>query len=105
MSKASGGKFRCTQCALEVPFEHFGRRPPFGEGVVFLEDAYTRRDPFSSKATPLFLGGVCKICSKTVCRMQSCSIFYSSRFCVECASQNIEAFPAEVQKDVVIPAP
>ena len=66
-------------------------------------------DPFSpriaGKANFLLLGGICVICEEkegrgaeaglaAVCL--DCSVFYSKRFCIDCAAENIHHFPVEV---------
>ena len=61
----------------------------------FLEEAYLRQDPFSTREPrPLLLGAKCSVCSKDVC--SACSLFFSRRFCRACAQQHRKAFPVQV---------
>jgi len=92
--------FLCSSCGFECRYEYFGKKPPFSKSVVLLEDAYVIRDPFSPTAGHLTLGGRCCLCSKDVCVAQTCSIFYTKRFCISCVEKNLEEFPDEVHKDL-----
>jgi len=65
-----------------------------------LEDAYVIRDPFSPSAGHLTIGGNCCLCSKNVCMAQTCSIFYTKRFCISCVEKNIGEFPFEIQREI-----
>ena len=95
-----GGVFKCCMCSLTERYHAHGTRIPFARGIVFNEDAYVMRDPFTPYAQNAFLclGGTCSLCSQLVCI--TCSIFYSKRFCATCAEQNIQHFPNEVQKKI-----
>lgn len=49
MGDAAGGKpprvFDCAVCKLSVPYSWHGRRPKFGEQLVFVEDVYMTATP------------------------------------------------------------
>jgi hypothetical protein len=49
MGEAAGGKpprvFDCAVCNLSVPYSWHGRRPKFGEQLVFVEDVYMTAKP------------------------------------------------------------
>ena len=68
----------------------------------FLEPtALFRRDPFvAARKRPLLLGAECSVCARLVCTAASCSLFYSRRFCTDCAAKHRAAFPPEVQPDI-----
>ncbi len=78
--------FKCSVCTVHLPFDHFGRRPPYAPAFTFLEDAYSIKDPFSnSKANALVcVGSKCGSCKLDVCIAAKCSIFYSVRLCARC---------------------
>lgn len=61
----------------------------------FLEDCYLCYDPFAPRRRPLLLGSRCAACSAMVCAADTCSFFYSKRFCAPCAWRNRKAFPPE----------
>mmetsp|Transcript_19594 Transcript_19594/g.32919 ORF Transcript_19594/g.32919 Transcript_19594/m.32919 type:complete len:182 (+) Transcript_19594:223-768(+) len=92
--------FTCTVCEIEINYDYHGRQPPYARNVSFLEDGYFRRDPFSVDPRALFLGGFCSVCGVPVCAASTCSFFYAKRFCLPCGSDNIHAFPPEIQQDV-----
>lgn len=91
---------RCAECGFEADAEYCGRAPPFQPGLVYLEDVYLRRDPFTADARPLCLGGQCAACKRIVCCDVGCSLFYARRFCVSCAVANIARFPPELQREI-----
>mmetsp|Transcript_4399 Transcript_4399/g.5920 ORF Transcript_4399/g.5920 Transcript_4399/m.5920 type:complete len:112 (-) Transcript_4399:175-510(-) len=92
--------FSCAVCAIEVNYEYFGKQPPYNSSIVFLEEGYFRRNPFSTDARPLFIGGHCSICKIAVCAAPTCSLFYAKRFCVPCASEHLNHFPKCIQRDI-----
>lgn len=94
-----GGIFTCTKCGLQERYFYKGRNPPSNKKIVFLEDCYVMKDPFSppNKNQFLLLGSECSLCNKAVCQSPNCSIFYTRRFCRSCAEENMEHFPAAVQ--------
>ncbi|KAK2547499.1 Cysteine-rich DPF motif domain-containing protein 1 [Acropora cervicornis] len=92
--------FSCSSCAFECHYEYFGKKPPCSKSVMLLEDAYVIRDPFSPSAGHLTIGGNCCLCSKNVCMAQTCSIFYTKRFCISCVEKNIGEFPFEIQREI-----
>lgn len=92
--------FTCASCGFECNYEYFGKKPPFSKSVVLLEDAFVLRDPFSPNAGHLTLGGRCCLCTRHICISQTCSIFYTERFCISCVQKNKEEFPDEILKDL-----
>ncbi|XP_063991683.1 cysteine-rich DPF motif domain-containing protein 1 [Diachasmimorpha longicaudata] len=97
--KDPGGTFRCFLCPLEEHFDYRGSKPPFSRDILYLEECYIMRDPFSppNKGEVLVLGGDCSLCERTVCL--GCSIFYTKRFCKECANNNVN-LPIQLQSKV-----
>lgn len=97
-----GGTFHCQGCGLTETYHYYGRKPPFHKGVTFLEDCYLLRDPFQSDSggSFLLLGAECTACSRVVCQATTCSIFYTKRFCVNCANATIEEFPPEMHQRI-----
>ena len=95
-----GGQFNCALCGWSERYHGHGTSLPFARGIVFNEDAYAMRDPFVPYGQNLyfFLGAPCSGCQRLVCT--NCSLFYSKRFCKECASKNVQHFPVEVQKKI-----
>ena len=114
-------RFRCRRCGLSQEAHFFGKgKPRFCRGQLEVtEPSYLMLDPFSprvaGKANFLLLGGICVVCeakeeeeegdgsgiaaeSASVC--VDCSVFYSKRFCVDCAAENIRYFPVEVQAKI-----
>jgi len=58
-------------------------------------------DPFDkSSSMPFILGGKCTACFKSVCIAMKCSVFYTKRFCTQCAENQIDAFPKEIVKEI-----
>ncbi|KAK3248018.1 hypothetical protein CYMTET_42502 [Cymbomonas tetramitiformis] len=92
--------FSCCICGIEINYDYHGRAPPYHPKIVFLEDGYFRRDPFSKAFRPLFLGSHCGICGREVCAATTCSFFFSKRCCRPCCQANITAFPPEVQREL-----
>lgn len=92
--------FTCSFCGFECHYEYFGKNPPFSKSVLLLEDAYVLRDPFSPNPGHLILGGQCCLCSTDICVSQTCSIFYTKRFCISCVEKNMGEFPDEICKDL-----
>ncbi|XP_022805736.1 cysteine-rich DPF motif domain-containing protein 1-like [Stylophora pistillata] len=99
-STAEKPTFTCASCGFQCNYEYFGKKPPFSKSVVLLEDAYVIRDPFSPNAGHLTLGGQCCVCARHICMSQTCSIFYTKRFCIPCVQNNKEEFPDEILKDL-----
>ncbi|KAK8749142.1 hypothetical protein OTU49_015697 [Cherax quadricarinatus] len=97
-----GGTFLCEACGLTETYHYYGCKPPFHKGVTFLENCYVLRDPFQngSGGSFLLLGGECTSCSRVVCQDTSCSLFYTKRFCLNCANANIEEFPPEIHQRI-----
>lgn len=95
-----GGLFQCYLCGMAERYHGHGFSVPFARAIVFNEDAYVMRDPFTPYAANAFLclGAPCSLCSQLVCL--SCSLFYSKRFCSPCGQQHVKQFPVEVQKKI-----
>jgi len=93
--------FCCSLCRTTYKYENFGRLTEKKSNLHLLEDVFYMKDPFSNKnLLPLMLGGVCSVCNQVVCMANTCSLFYTKRFCMECIQKNITHFPTEVQKEV-----
>ncbi|RDD46073.1 Cysteine-rich DPF motif domain-containing protein 1 [Trichoplax sp. H2] len=93
--------FRCNVCKLQLAYEYFGQRPPFGKKTIaLLENAYVIHDPFDADGSHLILGSHCSECGAAVCVDQKCSLFYVKRFCCQCCIARNEDFPTEVQKEI-----
>ncbi|CAD6236304.1 GSCOCG00008111001-RA-CDS, partial [Cotesia congregata] len=92
-----GGIFKCEFCSLIEKYNYKGRKPPFARDILYEEDCYVMKDPFSllNGGETLVIGSDCSICNKTVCL--GCSIFYSKRFCQECATNNELYLPHQLQ--------
>ena len=74
------------------------------KSLEFSEDCYVMLDPFSpyslkSANSFIVLGAECSECRTTVC--VECSIYFTRRFCVNCAQYNINEFPSDVQSRIV----
>lgn len=98
-TKQDGGLFTCYMCNMTENYSYFGRSPRFLKCLVFLEECYLNRNPFSSPGSGdkfLVLGGECVGCGRCVCQALTCSVFYTKRFCVLCAKANEAEFPPEV---------
>jgi len=98
----SGGTFVCSVCHLSEHYHYKGRNPPFVREISFLEDCYVSKDSFAPQGEGLFLllGSECTVCGRTVCQANTCSVFYSKRFCLPCAVRTITAFPPEMQQKI-----
>ncbi|XP_022238473.1 cysteine-rich DPF motif domain-containing protein 1-like isoform X1 [Limulus polyphemus] len=95
-------KFTCYMCGMTETFHYFGKRPPFLKSILFLEDVYLAKDPFSPAGEGIFLllGGHCSLCKNIVCQAEECSIYFSKRFCLSCAKDNSLQFPPELRKAI-----
>lgn len=94
-----GGIFTCMKCGLQECYFYKGKNPPFNKKILFLEDSYMMKDPFSppNKNQFLLLGSDCTLCKKPVCQSSDCSVFYTRRFCRSCAEENLNYFPVTMQ--------
>lgn len=94
-----GGIFTCVRCGLKEHYFYKGKKPPFTKKISFREDSYVMKDPFSppNKNQLLLLGSDCSLCNIPVCQSPDCSIFYTRRFCISCAEENLKNFPSAVQ--------
>lgn len=95
-----GGVFECAICHWSESYHGHGSNISFARAIVFNEDAYVMRDPFTPWAHNafVFLGAPCSMCQKLIC--VNCSVFYAKRFCSGCATENLQHFPVEVQKKI-----
>lgn len=102
MKNEKGGLFLCESCGLREPYHYYGQKPKFQKGVTFLEGSYLMKDPFQEpgKQSFLFLGAECLACKRTVCQSEECSIFYTKRFCIDCAKSSIDEMPKEMKKKI-----
>ncbi|XP_019848845.1 PREDICTED: cysteine-rich DPF motif domain-containing protein 1-like [Amphimedon queenslandica] len=94
------GSFRCERCGFTSLVYSFSKSCPFSSGLVFSEDCFIGRDPFSEKHKPLVLGSRCAACHRAICVSQDCSIFYTRRYCKDCFDNNRSRFPLELQKEL-----
>ncbi|XP_017790802.1 PREDICTED: cysteine-rich DPF motif domain-containing protein 1, partial [Habropoda laboriosa] len=94
------GLFRCSYCLLEERFDFKGIKPPFARQLNYLEECYVMKDPFSlpNKGEVLVLGADCQFCKKPVCL--GCSVYFGRRFCVKCASNNIQNLPSQLHPKI-----
>lgn len=46
----------------------------------------------------IFIGSKCSDCERTVCISPECSIYYTKRYCMECAKKNKDEFPTGLIK-------
>lgn len=92
--------FVCCFCKLSEKYDYKGRQPPFQRHLIYQEDCYIMRDPFSplNQKEALILGGDCCLCKKSTC--MDCSIFYTKRFCKICALNNIHDLPSQLHKKI-----
>ncbi|XP_012536003.1 cysteine-rich DPF motif domain-containing protein 1 [Monomorium pharaonis] len=91
-----GGTFTCSFCPLKEHYDYKGAKPPFARQLVYLEECYIMKDPFSlpNRGEVLVLGADCSMCGHAVCL--GCSIFYTKRFCPKCASSNMQYLPPQL---------
>lgn len=92
-----GGIFKCCFCLLTEKYNYKGSKPPFARDISYKEECYIMKDPFClpNRGEVLIIGGDCSVCNKSVCL--GCSIFYSKRFCQECATNNDMYLPQQLQ--------
>lgn len=93
---AASSIFMCSLCSLKEHYDYKGTRPPFAQQFVYSEECYVMKDPFSlpNRGEVLILGANCDICYRSVCI--GCSIFYTKRFCLKCASSNMQSLPPQL---------
>lgn len=92
--------FRCSYCPLEERFDFKGTKPPFARQLTYSEECYIMKDPFSlpNRGEVLVLGADCTFCEKPVCL--GCSIYFGKRFCLNCASSNIQNLPSQLHSKI-----
>ncbi|KAL0132574.1 hypothetical protein PUN28_000378 [Cardiocondyla obscurior] len=96
----TGGTFTCSLCLLNEHYDYKGLKPPFARQLIYLEECYIMKDPFSlpNKGEVLVLGANCSVCEQAVCL--GCSIFYTKRFCPKCAFNNIKNLPSQLHDKI-----
>uniref|UniRef100_UPI00358DEE7F cysteine-rich DPF motif domain-containing protein 1 n=1 Tax=Myxine glutinosa TaxID=7769 RepID=UPI00358DEE7F len=100
-SQLQGGTFECALCTLDAPYDYFGKKPPYARSIRLQEESFVIKDPFSTeRGRVLILGSRCKLCQRTVCAGQDCSLFYTRRFCLPCSRERIAEFPKEIQQEI-----
>ncbi|XP_014475188.1 PREDICTED: cysteine-rich DPF motif domain-containing protein 1 [Dinoponera quadriceps] len=92
----AGGIFACSFCTLKEHYDYKGSKPPFARQLVYSEECYIMKDPFSlpNRGEVLVLGGDCSTCGHAVCL--SCGIFYAKRFCPKCAFGIMRNLPIQL---------
>ncbi|KAL6256033.1 hypothetical protein P5V15_013268 [Pogonomyrmex californicus] len=94
------GTFSCSLCSLKEHYDYKGAKPPFARQLIYSEECYVMKDPFSlpNRGEVLTLGADCSMCKRAVCL--GCSIFYTRRFCSKCASSNVQYFPPQLHDKI-----
>lgn len=91
--------FFCGDCGLSEEADYYGRKPPFCRNILFHEDSYICRDPFSAQASNnanfLLLGSNCTVCNEMTC--QECSVFYTKRLCGKCSKSAVQYLPQQLK--------
>ena len=91
--------FECSGCGLNEEYDYFGTKPPFCKAIVFHEESYVMRDPFTlrdgNNSNFLLLGSNCGICLGMTC--QDCSLFFTRRICSSCAQSHSHLLPEELR--------
>lgn len=92
--------FACSFCTLNEKYDYKGKEPPFQKYLIYLEECYIMRDPFTplKQREALVLGSDCYFCKKPTC--MDCSLFYTKRFCKNCALANIQELPKQLHKKI-----
>lgn len=112
--------FRCKSCNLHAKYNYYGVKPlerhdkvsatketstnVRKEDIQLLEKCFVCDDPFleSRSANFLILGSRCFNCKSMICVRSKCSVFYyTKRFCIKCAQDNLDSFPKEIQAELV----
>ncbi|XP_041348313.1 cysteine-rich DPF motif domain-containing protein 1-like [Gigantopelta aegis] len=99
--KKSENQFICSVCNFDTAYNYFGKKPPFAKSLVLLEDAYVMKDPFSTEGGIITLGSHCSLCQKPVCLSNECSLFFTKRFCIDCAKLHMSEFPIEIKQELL----
>ncbi|XP_043944198.1 cysteine-rich DPF motif domain-containing protein 1 isoform X2 [Protopterus annectens] len=61
-------KFECQLCGFTAPYSYYGQKPPNSRSIVFLEECFIMKDPFTpEKGKFLILGSHCSLCNKITC--------------------------------------
>lgn len=115
--------FKCRLCNFYANFTYYGCRPlerhsknSFENLSIYQAQQISRKneielfekcfvcdDPFgeNKSANFLILGSRCFNCKKMVCLRNKCSIFYyTKRFCLNCAKDNLDSFPKEIRLEI-----
>lgn len=92
--------FTCSVCSLKEQYDYKGTKPPFARQLIYLEECYIIKDPFSlpNRGEVLIVGSECSICKHAVCL--ACSIFYVKRFCPSCAFNNMQNLPSQLHSKI-----
>ncbi|CAK9822704.1 Cysteine-rich DPF motif domain-containing protein 1 [Anthophora retusa] len=100
VKETTSGVFRCFNCSLEERFDFKGTKPPFARQLNYSEECYIMKDPFSlpNKGEVLVLGADCQFCKRPVCL--GCSVYFGKRFCLKCASNNIQNLPSQLHPKI-----
>eukprot|EP00916_Digyalum_oweni_P002280 GHVL01004159.1.p1 GENE.GHVL01004159.1~~GHVL01004159.1.p1 ORF type:complete len:120 (-),score=11.83 GHVL01004159.1:118-477(-) len=103
MSARLRGVFCCTYCNFEVPYDYFGEKPKYDhERLQYLEPVFALRSPFSGATSrSIAVGALCCECGRQVCLQESCSIFFTKRFCRDCIVNNRDAFPPAERREIL----
>lgn len=92
--------FTCSLCNLSENYDYYGTNPPFCKGIIFKEQSYIMKDPFSSSTNTapsgnfILLGTNCASCNEMIC--QDCSLFFTKTLCDSCVNVNKHLLPQEV---------
>lgn len=99
--------FHCVICNFQMCCDYKGNAPHFAKNIQFSDECYVIKDPFSPPPGNLstkslcehfiVIGSDCSYCNRSVCQLNSCSIFYHKFYCSDCAFQLLNTFPVEVQ--------
>ncbi|CAL1526634.1 unnamed protein product [Lymnaea stagnalis] len=93
-------QFSCSSCDFVIDYHYKGRKPAFAKCILLHEDCFIMKDPFSTSGGFINVGGMCSLCGRNVCMSNDCSLFYTQRFCLNCAAENIQEFPLELQLEI-----
>jgi len=98
--------FTCNDCGLNEEYDFYGKTAPFCRSIVFQEDSYICRDPFTAYSSGnstnfLLIGSNCSLCNSMTC--QECSVFYTRRICKKCTKSTSTLLPQQLLKNKEIP--
>ncbi|KAL5261338.1 hypothetical protein ACHWQZ_G007138 [Mnemiopsis leidyi] len=84
----------CQICQINLPYDFYGKKAPYCPGVIYFDDTYLLRDPYSPEPRVVAVAGPCDLCSSIACL--DCSVFYTKRFCGKCILENSDGFPSQI---------